>query len=185
MKPGSSQPVFSEYVTKVVLTGGYIAIFAAFSVWQSSAGKSLEAFLLNPVDLILLGAATMRLGRLIAFDLVLEPLRKPFTRTVKDMSGAGDTVLAKGTGIRRALGQLICCPICAGTWAAAALVYGLYALPGPARLFMTILGAIGIGEILNSLVETLTWNGLLARSRSGVILKGEPAQRKQAAPDDK
>ncbi len=171
MKPAPDLSIRNEYLTKLVITAGFFAIFAAFVVWKNNAGESLDAFLMSPSDLALLAFATLRLGRLIAYDLVLEPLRQPFTRTVKDVTGAGDTVIPKGKGVMRALGQLISCPTCAGTWGGAVLVYGMYAWPGPTRLMVTILGVVGIAEVLNALIETLSWSGLLSRARSGSIFR--------------
>jgi hypothetical protein len=183
MKPASDHSVRDEYITKLVVTGGFFAIFAAFVIWKANAGESLDAFLVSPSDLALLAFATLRLGRLIAYDLVLEPLRQPFTRTVKDVTGAGDTVIPRGKGVQRALGQLISCPTCAGTWGGALLVYGLYAWPGPTRLMVTILGVVGIAELLNALIESLSWSGLLSRARSGSIFKKSRPSKSAPPPE--
>jgi hypothetical protein len=119
------------------------------------------------MDLALLVLATFRLGRLIAYDVVMEPFRRPFARTVPDATGAGETVEPHGTGVRRALGQLFSCPICTGTWVAAVLVYGLYTFPGPTRVFLAIMAVIGAAELLNALEETFCWSGQLARTVTG------------------
>jgi hypothetical protein len=74
------------------------------------------------------------------------------------------------------LGQLISCPICAGTWSAGLLVFAMYAWPGPARIIVTILGAIGASELLNSALESFSWSGQLARTRTGVIEKSRAVQ---------
>ncbi|HEX2979218.1 MAG TPA: DUF1360 domain-containing protein [Anaerolineaceae bacterium] len=172
-KPSRSQ----EYLAKLILTGVFLSGLALFIIWRRSTGQDLAHFQLSAIDLILLGFATLRLGRLIAYDLVTEPLRSPFTRTVPDETGAGDSVEPKNDGWRLSIGQLISCPICSGTWAGAALVAGLYAWPGPARLFITILAAVGVAEVLNALIESLSWSGQLARTRSGEILKKARAEQ--------
>jgi hypothetical protein len=128
---------------------------------------------LRPLDLGLLGMATYRLGHLAANDKVFEFLRKPFTQTVPDESGAGMTVQPKGTGFRRVFGELISCPICAGTWIAAGLVYGLHLIPGPTRVFLTIMGAVGASELLNAMTKALNWAGQAARQEVGVQKKLE------------
>jgi hypothetical protein len=64
-------------------------------------------------------------------------------------------------------GDLIACPICAGTWIAAALVYGLELAPRPTRVLMAIMSAIGLGELLNALTEMLSWTGQAAREQAG------------------
>jgi len=153
-----------ERATYLGLTGLFFTIFALFSSRHRRLGDIAP---LKARDLAMLGFATYRLGHLISFDKVTEPLRLPFTETKMDDFGAAMTVEPRGEGVRRAIGELISCPICSGTWASAALVYGLNLFPGPARIFVTILGAIGIGELLHSLTEALSWTATLARKRSG------------------
>jgi ABC-type enterobactin transport system permease subunit len=111
------------------------------------------------------------MGRMIAFDLVMQPFRAPFTRTVPDATGAGETVEARGAGMQLAIGQLISCPICAGTWAAGLLVCFLFAWPGAAHVFLFVLAAIGAAEMLNAFVELLCWKSDLARARAGQIYR--------------
>jgi hypothetical protein len=88
----------------------------------------------------------------------------------------------KGRGLQRALGQLISCPICAGTWSAGLLVLGMYAFPGPVRILITILGAIGAAEVLNSVIEGSSWSGQLARAKTGVINRAQEAASQPSAP---
>lgn len=149
----------------LALSGLFGAIFVAFT--SRLGRRRRERLELRPIDLALLGVSTYRLGRLAAYDKVLEPYRQPFTKTVPDETGAGDTVEPRGRGARQALGELISCPICAGTWIAAGLVYGLHLAPGATRVFMTIMGSIGIGELLNALTEALSWSGQAARTEAG------------------
>lgn len=182
MGPGSNQPDHSEYLAKVVLTGGFLVVFALFVSWRLSTGQGLDAFHLSTTDLVLLVFATLRMGRMIAYDLIMEPLRAPFTVTVPDGTGAGESVEPKGRGLQRALGQLISCPICAGTWSAGLLVFAMYAWPGPARILVTVLGAIGAGELLNAALESFSWTGQLARTRTGAIVKSQAAQPAAQAP---
>lgn len=162
-----SKPKQQEYATKITLIGIFLSIFGAFVSRLSFWRKGKENYDLKPFDLALLSLATLRMGRMVSYDLVTEPLRQPFAKTVPDETGAGDTVEARGQGVRQALGQLISCPICSGTWISAALVYGLHALPNPTRVFLAIMGTMGLTEILNALTEALSWTGQLARKLSG------------------
>ncbi|MFM8321862.1 MAG: DUF1360 domain-containing protein, partial [Chloroflexota bacterium] len=145
---------------------GFIAL-----LWRHTAG--FTTFQLNWLDLVLLAFSTLRLGHLVAYDRVTEPLRRPFARTVADGTGAGESVEPIGLGVRNALGQAISCPICAGTWIAAGLTYALVAFPGPARVFLTMTAAIGAASLLNAACEALSWNGQLARTRTGEIIKAQ------------
>jgi hypothetical protein len=121
---------------------------------------------LSWLDFSLLSLATLRMGRLIAFDKAFSTYRLPFTKTVKDESGNGLTVEPKGTGAQRVIGELVSCPICAGTWVSGAFVYGLYLSPNVTRGFMTIMAGIGLAEILNALIEALQWTGEAQRERA-------------------
>ena len=80
---------------------------------------------------------------------------------------AGELPQAGEVGARRALGELLSCPICSGTWIAAALVYGLGIVPGPTRAFLAIMSAIGVAELLNAATEALQWTGEAERKQAG------------------
>lgn len=155
--------VWERNATKVTLIGVFLGVLASFSTQVLRRGEELR---LRPLDLLLLGLASYRTGRMLAFERVAKPLREPFTETVPDDSGAGETVVAEGRGVRFALGELLSCPICAGTWVAAGLVYGLRLLPRPTRVYMAIMGAAGVMEVTNAVVEALTWVSEAARKRA-------------------
>ncbi len=156
--------VQQQRATYLTLIAAFLSLVAFFARRERGRDDELE---LRPIDLALLGLASYRAGRLAAYDRVTEPLRAPFTETKEDESGAGETVEAKGTGIRKALGELLSCPTCAGTWAAALLVFGLRLAPRFTRLLLTILGATGIAELLDAGAEVLTWTGQTARKEAG------------------
>ena len=152
-----------ERLTYVSLIGLFISLFGAVVLGKR---RKLERFEITPTDMALLGLATYRAGRLAAYDRVTEPLRAPITETVPDEYEAGENVVADGAGTRKALGELISCPTCVGTWAAAGMLYGMQFAPGPTRLFAGILAVSGLAEILDSGVEALTWTGQAARKQS-------------------
>jgi Protein of unknown function (DUF1360) len=155
--------VDAQEATYLAITSTFLTAFGAFI---ASVG-SRRAFEPRATDLVLLGLASQRLGRLVAFDRVAQPERQLFTRTVEDASGAGETVVATGRGARRAIGELLSCPVCIGTWSAAALTYALHLAPGPARIFITILAASGLAELSNSAVEAMSWSSRAARTGVG------------------
>jgi len=153
----------------VGIIGLFWTVFGIMALVQNNRARrqpAPEAYT-NPLWFVMLALAAFRMGRLIAYDKVAEPLRAPFTKTVPDDSGAGETVVARRGGIRNAVGELLSCPICAGTWISAGLVYGLELLPGPTRMLITIMSAIGLGELLNSLTEALSWLGQAERQEVG------------------
>jgi Protein of unknown function (DUF1360) len=158
--PADQRPDRGNQATKLALMGLFLGSLATFSTRALRRGHELQ---LRPLDLVLLGLSTHRVGHLVAYERVAQPLREPFTETGPDASGAGETVVAEGTGARRALGELLSCPICVGTWAAAGMVYGLYLAPRPTRLFLAIMGATGAAEVVSTFTEALTWIARAAR----------------------
>ncbi len=168
----TEKKALEQRLTYMALTGIFMSLLAIFNL---RSRKSSETDI-KPFDYFLLGLSVFRMGRMVSYDTVMEPYRAPFTQTVPDSSGAGDTVEPKGTGWRRAIGELIACPICSGTWIAAVLVYGMQVVPGPTRILMAIMSVIGLGEILNAATEALSWNAQLAREQVGVFYEKPSAQ---------
>ena len=145
----------------VTLTSVLLALVAALGLRRQKRNSALHLR-----DVALLGLAAFRLGRLVSYDRVMEPLRSPFAQTVPDPTGAGESVEPKGAGWRRSAGELLSCPICSGTWIATALLYGLEFAPGPTRVLMAIMSAMGLSEMLDSLTEWLCWNAQAARKQA-------------------
>lgn len=146
--------------TKLTLAGVFVGAMGAFSALLGRRGETVQ---LRPFDLVQLGLTAYRAGRLVAYERVAEPIREPFTETVPDGSGTGETVVASGAGARWVLGELLSCPTCIATWVAAALVYGMHVAPGPTRVFMAVMSATGLAQILSETTEALTWSSRSAR----------------------
>lgn len=148
---------------------GYLALIALF--WTAFAGLSggRRPLPRGMTDLVLLGLASFRLGRLASYDKVTEPLRAPFTEVTPSPSGAGALIEPKGSGVQRTLGSLLSCPVCTGTWMSAMLVYGLRYLPTRTRVFVWIMAATGAAELLNGMVEAFKWTGSAARAATGSV----------------
>ena len=121
----------------------------------------------DPLELGLTSLAAHRIGRMIAFEKVAEPLREPFTRTVPDESGTDDTVVARGRGLRWAVGELLSCPVCVGTWSALGLLIGRMVLPGPTRFVTRVLATAGLAELNYLAVERLEWSARADRRAAG------------------
>ncbi|MGE5601756.1 MAG: DUF1360 domain-containing protein [Nitrososphaerales archaeon] len=121
----------------------------------------------------LLTLATFRLSRMVAYDKVMQTYRSPVVEVVPHDSGAGETTQAKpeATGIKRALGELISCPICNGTWISAGLVYGLCLAPNYTRTLINVMSVVGAVEIMNAGFEAVQWKGELARHQAGAQMR--------------
>lgn len=164
MPASQSRKQREEYEMKLALIGLFLAFFAALAPRRGRAKEQP----IHGLDVGMLGLAALRAGRLLSYDRVTEPVREPFTETEPDESGAGDTVVPQsGSAVRETLGQLISCPVCSGTWAAAAMAYFLRLAPVPGRFFLLIMSATGLAEVLNALIEALEWTGQAERKDVG------------------
>ncbi|CAL9373289.1 DUF1360 domain-containing protein [Streptomyces sp. enrichment culture] len=134
--------------------GGYAALAAAFAtgagVFAATAwrrGLRLPDTV-PPWDVALLGAATFKASRLLTKDKVTSFLRAPFTR--REGEGEGSEVMdaPRGSGLRRAVGDLVSCPFCTSAWVAGGLV-GTYAVaPRAGRLVCAGLSAVVVSDWL-------------------------------------
>ena len=85
-------------------------------------------------DLALLGIGTFKLSRLVTTDAVTGFIRAPFVgyEGMEGVTSPKET--PRGTGLRRAVGQLLLCPVCTGFWVASAMTAGLVVVPRATRL---------------------------------------------------
>lgn len=100
-------------------------------------------------DIMRVGVATATIARTISKDPVTSPLRAPFTRFTGEVDGPAELrEEVRGTGPRKAIGELIECPFCVAPWAATTL-FGLYvASPRSARFLSGIFVAVTISDFL-------------------------------------
>jgi Protein of unknown function (DUF1360) len=100
-------------------------------------------------DVLLLGAATAKLSRLIAKDRVLAVVRAPFTEFQDDTERGEVEEAARGTGMRRAMGELLICEYCLGQWVAAGFVLGATLAPRPTRAVAAIFSVYAVSDAVN------------------------------------
>ena len=68
----------SECTTKLTLAGVFLGGLGGFSALLAWRDEQLQT---APLDLVMLGLATYRSGRLIAYERVAAPLREPASST--------------------------------------------------------------------------------------------------------
>jgi hypothetical protein len=100
-------------------------------------------------DLLLLGTATAKLSRLIAKDRVLAVVRAPFTEFEDDTQRGEVEESARGTGVQRAIGELVICEYCLGQWVAAGFVLGAALAPRPTRAVAALFTVYAISDAVN------------------------------------
>jgi hypothetical protein len=99
-------------------------------------------------DLALISVATHKLSRLLAKDPVTSPLRAPFTRFAGTSGEAELKEEVRGTGPRKAIGELVTCPFCVGQWVATSFVLGLVLAPRATRLVATTFTTVAAADFL-------------------------------------
>ena len=63
------------------------------------------------------------------------------------------------TGLRRAVGELLTCPFCLGTWIASGFIYGYVFTPRISRILASIFAVSGLADFLQQLyVKTQEMN---------------------------
>lgn len=106
-------------------------------------------------DSILLGIATHKLTRLVTKDWVTAPFRAPFVE-YRGSAGSGEVKeKSRGTGLRKAIGDLVTCSYCSGPWVALGLVASYLEAPRETRTVAGILAAVTMSDWLHRGYETL------------------------------
>jgi hypothetical protein len=121
-----------------VLMGVFLSAAAAFSTWIRRSGRELPERV-DARDLALITVATHKASRLLAKDRVTSAVRAPFTQYEAKGGPAEVEEHARGSGLRRAIGELLICPYCLGMWIATAFVAGLTVAPRPTRWVASVL----------------------------------------------
>jgi hypothetical protein len=138
--------------------GAYAAIIAAFCGGLAGAGLVARALGRDPqeqtaLDLVTLALATYKAARTLARDEVTSFLREPF---VEGRAHEGGEEPVENGGLRQAIGELVTCSRCAGTWVAAGLGATQIVAPRFGRLLVWTLGAAGLNDFLQAGFAALT-----------------------------
>lgn len=97
-------------------------------------------------DLPVLAMATFALADVLAKERVSTWLREPFVREGADHKPVGP----EGDGLRHAIGELLTCTRCVGTWSALALVGLRTASPAAGRATANVLAIAGANDLMQS-----------------------------------
>jgi hypothetical protein len=136
----------------------YAAIVGVFVGGLGVAGILARVFDRNPacqtpLDLVVLSAASFKAARTLAHDEVTSFLREPF---VEGEAHEGDEDPVQSGDYRQAIGELVTCSRCGGTWVAAALASSQILAPRFGRLLTWSLAAAGINDWLQAGFAALT-----------------------------
>jgi hypothetical protein len=133
---------------------GYAALTSVFLGGTGAAVLALARTRRLPervslADLGLLGLATYQVSRTLTRDRVTAFLRTPVARE-EGPAGRGEVRSEpKGTGLRRAAGELAICPFCMTQWVAAGMLLGLAAAPRTTRFVASLMAVRTVAEVAN------------------------------------
>jgi hypothetical protein len=139
--------------------GAYAAILGTFVGGLGAAGVIAHALDRDPacqtaLDFVVLSAAAFKAARTLARDEVTSFIREPFVRG-RAHEGEGEEPVRTG-GLDQAIGELVTCTRCIGTWAAAGLASTQILWPRFGRLLTWSLGAAAANDFLQAGFAALT-----------------------------
>lgn len=105
------------------------------------------------IDLAVLGTATFKASRTISRAEVASFLREPF---VEGQAHTGGEDPVETGDLRQAIGELVTCSRCVGTWVAAGLTSTQVIAPRFGRLLTWSLAAGGVNDFLQAGFAALT-----------------------------
>jgi hypothetical protein len=129
------------------LTGTFVVGTGAVLAGLARRGELPERFATS--DLALLGIGTYQVSRTLTRDRVTTFLREPFARE-EGPAGRGEVRSEpRGSGFRRAVGELLVCPFCMTQWVGAAFLAGLCVAPRATRFTAGMLAVRTVSELMN------------------------------------
>lgn len=111
----------------------------------------------NFLTLLLFGLAVFRLTRLIVFDTITEPFRRPFFDEEEEVDAEGKIetyYVPKKTPLKGFIGQLLSCYWCTGVWVSVGLYLCYWLFPSIGAVVVFILAIAGLGALIEALLQT-------------------------------
>ena len=132
--------------------GSYAAIMGSFAGGLLAAGTLARALHRDPrchtpLDFAVLSAASFKAARTLSHDEVTSFVRQPFVRGHAHRGEGEEPVEG---GMEQAIGELVTCSRCIGTWVAAALASTQILAPRFGRLLTWSLGAAAANDFLQA-----------------------------------
>jgi hypothetical protein len=131
--------------------GTFVAGLAGAGLLAKALGRDPDEH--RPVDLVMLGLATFKASRTVARDEVTSFIREPFVEG--EAHDGGEDPIETGD-MRQAIGELVTCSRCIGTWVAAGLTTTQVIAPRFGRLLTWSLAAAGANDYLQAAFAALT-----------------------------
>ena len=156
----AEQPPYRAYT---LIMGTFMAGLGAVS--GVAAAKDRPHFEMAPIDLALLGLATFEASRTVARDKVTSFVRDPFVEG-KAYDGE-DEKPTHDSEMKQAIGELVTCTRCIGTWIGAGLAATQILAPRTGRLLTSVLAAGAVNDFLLAGFSALTAKANELEQRTG------------------
>jgi len=141
-------PPYSSYAA---IMGAYAGLLAVGGVLSRLLDRRPQCQ--TPLDLVVLSAATFKAARTLARDEVTSFIREPF---VRGHAHEGREEPVETGDFHQAMGELVTCSLCAGTWVAAGLATTQVVSPRFGRLLTWSLAVAGINDVLQAAYSRAT-----------------------------
>ncbi|MBS4177384.1 DUF1360 domain-containing protein [Lederbergia citrea] len=105
----------------------------------------------------LISIATFRLTRLIVYDQITAFMRAPFMMDYEEINENGEKevfIVARDSGLRGWIGELLSCYWCTGIWVATGLFFLQLKYPAVAEPIIVILALAGTAAIIETVMQT-------------------------------
>src|SRR5688500_1524645 len=143
--------------------GTFVAGLGGVSGLAAARRRPLQEF--APIDLAMLGLATFKASRTVARDKVTSFVREPFVEG--EAYDGEDEKPTHESELRQAIGELVTCTRCIGTWLGAGLASTQILAPRTGRLLTTVLAAGALNDFLLAGFSALTNKSNELEQRAG------------------
>jgi uncharacterized protein DUF1360 len=148
MESAAGRPPYEAYA---VIVGSFAGLLATAGALARLLDRDPQCQ--TPLDFAVLAAATFKASRTLVHDRVTAPVRAPF---VEGEADADDEEPVRDGGLQQAMGELVTCTRCVGTWVAAGLASTQIVAPRFGRLLTWSLGAAAASDFLQAGFAALT-----------------------------
>jgi hypothetical protein len=155
----STRPPYNAYAGIMGTFVGGLALAGALAHLLDRDAREHDV-----LDLSVLGLATFKAARTISRDEVTSFLRDPF---VEGEAHEGDEEPIESGDVRQAIGELVTCSRCIGTWVAAGLATTQILAPRFGRILTWTLAAGGVNDWLQAGFAALTHKANELERRTG------------------
>jgi hypothetical protein len=143
------QPPYHAYAT---IVGTFLAGLGAVSGIAAARDRPHQD--VSVMELALLGLATFKASRVVARDKVTSFVREPLVEG-HAYDGEDEEPVRSG-GMQQALGELVTCTRCIGTWIGAGLATTQILAPRTGRLLTSVLAAGALNDFMLAGFNALT-----------------------------